>query len=332
MKGLISVIFLLTLFSGCGQKNKQMETTSSSDKLAGKEQPQKTTANNLDKFTGVYVSEGYDKRNEGFDWVGILISKWSDSTAFIKVRSRTDQKRATCTYTSFAKLKDANTLSGMYEGSGIVFQIEGDSLKVSSDNPSDETRPAYFCSGGGSLEGTYTKISSGLDKLQMDTLSFSRVLIMDKFIFDVLSTERDAGNTLVVKSVGDKNPNNELRQMYDGIITNAEITDLNNDGFPEILVYVSSADKSRKGTVYGFSSNSGKSISVTGIPQFSSNPEATKGYRGFDEYTVIENKLVQRFPVFPEGSNVPSKMRQIQYVLTDGENARVFKIEKITEY
>lgn len=332
MKTLLASLFLLAFLSGCGQDKKQAESVNKSKETAGREQTKTTAVNNIDKFVGTFVSDGYEKRGEGFDWVGVVISKWSDSTAFIRVRSRTDKKKATCTYTSFAKLKDPGTLTGMYEGSGIIFRIDKDSLKVLSDNPADDSRPAYFCSGGGSLAGSYARITSGLDKTQMDSMSYSRALIMDKYIFDVLSTERDAGNSLTVRPVGDKNPENEFTLKYDGNISNAEIADLNADGYPEILFYVSSADKARKGTVYGFSSNKGKSLSATAFPQFADNPEASKGYRGFDEFAVVENRLVQRFPVFAEGSDVPTKTRQIQYIMKDGEAGRVFAIEKFYDF
>jgi hypothetical protein len=59
------------------------------------------------------------------------------------------------------------------------------------------------------------------------------------------------------------------------------------------------------------------------------------GYMGHDEFAVVENSLVRRFPVYREGdtNTAPSgRMRQIQYKLVAGESGWVLRKDRIVEY
>ncbi|MGB3017779.1 MAG: hypothetical protein WBC65_08225, partial [Ignavibacteria bacterium] len=134
MKYLLTLISLSILFVSCQTEKKETQTTASKEtKIETKVKQDK----NIDKFIGSYVSDGYDKRSEGSDWVAVIISKWNDSTALIKVRSRTDKKKATCTFDARASQKDSNTLGVNYEGRGILFRITGNSLSVLGEYPDD---------------------------------------------------------------------------------------------------------------------------------------------------------------------------------------------------
>lgn len=332
------VLALLLFVCSCGKDNNQT-ASKNTDSVIGKKETAKQVQNNsaadISKFAGTYVSGSYDKRSEGYDWVAVIVTKWGDSTLFIKVRSRTDQKKATCTYTAKAKMKSDNSFTGLYDGSGVKFSFANDSLVVSPETPGDESRPAYFCSGGGTLAGSYTKLASPLDISQMKPMSYSRIVSYRDMLYEVNSTENGSENTLEVKQIGAKDKNNEMTMKYKGIITGVEIGDLNKDTYPEVVIVTSSDDISRKGSILCFSSNSGKSLSITGNLPFDGNAEAVKGHRGQDEFAVVEDVLVQRFPVFDEGTPqnaAPVKMRQIQYKLIEGEAARQFKIDKITEF
>jgi len=123
--------------------------------------------------------------------------------------------------------------------------------------------------------------------------------------------------------------------IRDGRLNDVVSGDLNNDGFPEVLVYVTSDGSGSYGSVIGYSVNNGKSISEINMPNVWDNPKANKGYMGHDEFAIVEGSLCQRFPTYnPQdtNSNPTGKKRQIQYQLKDGENSRVFVVDKITEY
>ena len=160
---------------------------------------------------------------------------------------------------------------------------------------------------------------------------FSRKLSLNNFSFEISLT----GKQLSIQPSGLAIDNTKVVKHIEGTITNAEIGDLNGDGFPEILVYVTSDGSGSYGTVIGYSVNNGKSISEITMPNVSDNPEANKGYMGHDEFAIVENSFCQRFPIYnPQdtNSNPTGKTRQIQYKLKDGENSRVFVVDKIIEF
>ena len=332
MKYLLTLISLSILFVSCQTEKKETQTTASKEtKIETKVKQDK----NIDKFIGSYVSDGYEKRSEGTDWVAVIVSKWNDSTALIKVRSRTDKKKATCTFDAKASQKDSNTLAVNYEGRGILFRIAGSGLSVLGEYPDDESTLSFFCSGGASLSGTYAKLSAPLDRSQFASMSYSKMLMMKDMIFEITSTENDGENTLIIQPSGLKTDNMKLEHKYQGMISNAEIADLNADGYPEVFIYTVSPDKSKKSSIIAYSVNNGKSVSAISIPELKDNAEASKGYRGNDEFAVVELTLVQRFPVYEDntGENaVPKKMRQLQYKLKDGEASRMLVVDKVVEF
>jgi hypothetical protein len=126
----------------------------------------------------------------------------------------------------------------------------------------------------------------------------------------------------------------ESREI-DGEVILSEIGDLNLDGSPEILIYLTSTDSSHYGTMIGYSVNNGKSMSQVYLPPISDNPELSQGYMGHDEFAIVENSLVQRFPLYKvqdSGAEPTGSIRQIQYKLVDGEASRRFDVDKVVEY
>jgi hypothetical protein len=160
---------------------------------------------------------------------------------------------------------------------------------------------------------------------------FSQKLTLNTISFEINLT----GKQLTIQPSGLSVDNTKVIKQIEGTITNAEIGDLNRDGFPEVLVYITSDGSGSYGTVIGYSVNNGKSMSEIFMPNIADNPKANKGYMGHDEFAIVESTLCQRFKTYnPEdtNSNPTGKMRQIQYKLKDGENSRVFVVDKIIEF
>ena len=160
---------------------------------------------------------------------------------------------------------------------------------------------------------------------------FSQKLTLNTISFEINLT----GKQLTIQPSGLSVDNTKVIKQIEGTITNAEIGDLNRDGFPEVLVYITSDGSGSYGTVIGYSVNNGKSMSEIFMPNIADNPKANKGYMGHDEFAIVESTLCQRFKTYnPEdtNSNPTGKIRQIQYKLKDGENSRVFVVDKIIEF
>jgi hypothetical protein len=304
----------------CGNKNQtKIDPPVSSELTSG-----------IDAFVGSYVSDGYSKKEEGYDWVAVTIKKLSDSTAQVSIRSRADKKKPSCTFDMDVTKLDSVTLNGRNEGYSILFKLNKNVLSISSDQANaTNNNLQYFCSGGATIEGNYSKIEGELDQQQIDKVIFSKVLQMKTYSFQI----ELMGKELSILPAGLEIDNSKVNHTIDGVILNAEIGDLNIDGYPEVLVYYRGKDN--YGNIIGYSVNKGKSMSLITFPNIKENTKASKGYAGFDDFAIVENNLVQRFDLYSSndpGSSKTGNIRQIQYILKDGEASRILVADKITEY
>jgi hypothetical protein len=89
------------------------------------------------------------------------------------------------------------------------------------------------------------------------------------------------------------------------------------------------------GELIAYSANNKKSLSEIYLPPVSDNPKTAEGYQGEDSFAVVENTLIQRFPVYDSadaGTGRTGKMRQVQYRLVPGEAGWVLREGKVAEY
>jgi hypothetical protein len=296
-----------------------------------KKTPEVKSAKGIETYLGNYVDGAYQKRSEGYDWVSVSIVQRTDTSVHVAVRSRADKKKPTCTFDADAVLAKPDTLKAMFEGKAILFTFKGDSLAISTQNKEDEGLLNYFCSGGGSIAATYTKIAEPIDTTQVDKTIFRKALSWNSFFFDVSLTSKK----LNIQPVGLEKDNRKVEHEIEGTVVNAEIGDLNLDTFPEVLVYITSDGSGSYGSVIGYSVNNGKSMSMINLPNIADNPKANLGYMGHDEFAIVESTFNQRFPIYKPGdtnAKPTGGMRQIQYKLKDGENMRQFVVDKILEY
>lgn len=120
-----------------------------------------------------------------------------------------------------------------------------------------------------------------------------------------------------------------------GRISKAEVDDVNRDGYPDLVFYVFSNDSIPRGNVIAISSDKNESVSPIMFPDIFDDPKLRVGYKGNDEYFLMEGMLVRRFPVYPaEGVTAATGtlMRQIQYIVVPGERGAKFKPSRSYEY
>lgn len=321
----ISVVILTAISCNNQDKSKAPNLTSRTE----------NTIQSISKFTGDYVSENYTKRNEGYDWMAVSVNQLSDSSVHISVRSRIDKKKPSCTFDADAIKISKNQFRSNIDGKYIIYTFNLNSINIAPAKNEDNVILQYYCSGGGSISGNYSKISEPLDEKQIDNRVFIKFLNLQNIGFDVSTSGKGSIQQLTIQPFGLKIDNQKVTKEIEGYVYNAEIEDLNSDGFPELLIYTSSAGSGSYGNVIGYSVNAGKSISEINFPPISNNPKANKGYMGHDEFAIVETSLVQRFKTYKEGdanSNPTGNIRQIQYKLKDGEASRKFVIDKIIEY
>lgn len=108
---------------------------------------------------GAYVSEGYTEREEGYDWVKVMVTSTTSDEISIAVRSREDIKKPTCTLDAVAKKITDSTYLAELEGKKVKFSFTDKSLSIEAKDEEDNNILYFFCSGGASLRGTYTKVN-----------------------------------------------------------------------------------------------------------------------------------------------------------------------------
>lgn len=283
-----------------------------------------------DRFIGQYANDGYENRTAGADWVGVIIRPGNDSAYHIAVRSRVDLKKATCTFDAEAGAINNNTLRVNVNGVGVLFTINDSGLQVQPERTEEADILNYFCSGGATIMGTYAKQKSNLDSTQIDDRIFTKFLSLQNIFFDIDSKQTDSGVYVTVKPYGlTKDTSSFHMRLNNRYIVNAEVEDLNSDGYPELLIYTRSSGGDKKGDVIGLSVNKGKSMSMITLPDIAADAAASSGYKGADEFAIVETKLQRRFFVY-DGSQ-HSRRRFVVYKMVKGEAGYQFVIDHMRE-
>jgi hypothetical protein len=132
-------------------------------------------------------------------------------------------------------------------------------------------------------------------------------------------------NELSIRPVGFENSAHEMNFFIRGRVVKAQIDDLNNDGFPDLILYVYTGPDTAYGVIYAFASQENKAIIPFGLPEVMLNGKINEGYKGHDQFTLLEGTLVQKFPLYKPGDEKDKPtggFRVIQYQMASGENAR----------
>jgi hypothetical protein len=106
-----------------------------------------------------------------------------------------------------------------------------------------------------------------------------------------------------------------IRDSVAGEITEAVLTDLNQNELPEILVFVRGTGANPLGQVYGFefAEQDWERFQLPTLP-----PEAASGYQGFDLFRIADDYLMRTFPVYrpTDSPTLPTGgQRTVRYTL-----------------
>jgi len=325
MKNIFYVIVLMLFITiSCKDETKKVKDVSSLE-----------TKKELNVI-GNYVSEEYSKRSEGYDWIAIMVSEKENNLLKISIRSRADKKRPTCTFDAVAKKINDKIYQSQINGKSILFTFTDTQISVTTENEEDQGLLYFYCSGGASISGSYQKINEPIDQNQIDQTKFNKVLNLQDVGFKVSTIKKEGKNTLTIFTFGLKEQEyNETIDIEGEVVVNAEVEDLNSDGSPELFVFTQSVGSGSYGNVYAFSVNNKKSMSEVYFQPTAENSKINKGYMGHDEFSLIENSLGQRFPIYKKGDTNAAPTggtRQILYELIEGEAMRKLEVDKVSEY
>jgi hypothetical protein len=127
-------------------------------------------------------------------------------------------------------------------------------------------------------------------------------------------------NVLNIRPIGFKSESREASIELKARVFAAEIDDLNNDGFPDIIIFIE--DAAGKKSIFPICSQDNERIAPIYFPDIMDDMELSKGYRGKDEYKLVEGVLFRKFPVFPTDTAIKeptNKIRQLMYRVVQGE-------------
>jgi len=286
--------------------------------------------------TGSYVADGYQQRNDGYDWVGVTVKQWKDKELLLSVRSRADKKKPTCTADLKATLKEGNTYTAVAEGKNIIISFTADALTIAPENKADEGALAFFCSGGATVAGTYKKISEPLDAAQVDKTAFSKVLRLQDIGFTVSSIKKGDQMELSVYLFGPSVKDSKTHtQLFYGYVNDAEVEDLNADGSPELVIYTESEGTGRFGNVIAYSADKSGKLTKIEFPDTQKNTAISKGYRGKDEFSLVERNLSQKFPVYNDSdpeSQASGGTRQVNYKMVKAGSGYRFEVATTNDF
>lgn len=164
---------------------------------------------------------------------------------------------------------------------------------------------------------------------------FDQTLSLQGISFHVTCLNVGSVNQLLIVPTGLKGDNKPIEKEIFGTVTGVEVADLNVDASPEIFVYVTSAGSGSYGSLVAYAVNKGRSLSEIYLPPLEDDPKAAKGYMGHDEFSVVENSLARRFPVYRAkdiNAQPTGGTRQVQYKLTAGEAGWVLKPVRIDNF
>jgi hypothetical protein len=165
--------------------------------------------------------------------------------------------------------------------------------------------------------------------------AFDTTLTSKDISFRVTAANDSSAGTVTIVPSGLTVTNDTITQEIDGTVVGAEVADLDVNGWPELYVFTRSAGSGSYGSVIGYAVNNGKSLSAIFLPDITEDAKLAQGYMGHDEFSIVENTLARRFPIYAPGdaNAAPSgKMRQVSYALAAGEAGWVLRSRDVTEF
>jgi hypothetical protein len=268
--------------------------------------------------------------------------------------AQADSARSECGFSDSAGQRPATTSSCTFsQRQGFIsVRIDGGKefeLSPRGDSPGnylDQDGNAVYRQRGLGKQGQLFKLPntylfvfwnpSRLDCDQQQLASLGQCTLLYRDIsFVVDATSGSSLNQLSIRPDGLSGDNTELTDELDGTAYRAEIADLDANGWPEVYVYVSSAGSGSYGSLVAYAVNNGKSVTPVYLPPLEQSPEALAGYMGHDQFAVVENRLIRRFPIYQQddtNAQATGGTRQLQYRLEPGEAGWILQVDRVVEY
>ena len=106
------------------------------------------------------------------------------------------------------------------------------------------------------------------------------------------------------------------------------MADLDDDGLPEVYVFVRSGGSGAYGSLAAFGVRQRQSLAEVYLLPISEDVDASMGYMGHDTFAIRGNRLVRQFPLYRPGdrnAQPTGGSRQIHYGLAPTDTGWVLR-------
>jgi hypothetical protein len=158
--------------------------------------------------------------------------------------------------------------------------------------------------------------------------------VLSLFDIDVIVSSSGVSSINTV-SIRLRGADTRATDAADGIIYRAEIADINADGRPEVYAYVSSAGSGSYGSLFAYVIEEDMTMSPVTLPDLTDYAQASDGYMGHDEFSVVASSLVRRFPLYQAGdvnAEPSGGTRNVVYKLRKSNAQWALKPTRIDDY
>ncbi|TXB61911.1 hypothetical protein [Phaeodactylibacter luteus] len=151
---------------------------------------------------------------------------------------------------------------------------------------------------------------------------FEKVLQAGEVSFEVRSPNRGQDNQLTLTSSGFSVRNEAQQVEVEGLLADAQLADLNADGYPEVYLFtISEVEGGKAMQVYAFASYRNRSFGPIYIPALPESDNRMQGYKGGDKYRLDSEALVRTF-------STTDGEESLEYELVKGETSFVLQPRK----
>ena len=285
------------------------------------------------RFVGDFVSDGYVDRQKGADWYAVIIDQVQDSLYQISIRSRADKKKPSCTFDAKAIAKDATHLIANKDSLEIVFTFTDSTLTINTANDKAD-QLQYYCSGGGSIAGTYQRLNENLDTKTIDARKFIKAMHFQNIHCFIDTKGEGSLQDLKMEIIGLNQPTT-ISQSIEGSITDAVMMDMDGDQLPEILLFQQSPGSGSYGTIMAYTITKQNKLEKVMVPGIEQDAVLGKNYMGHDRYETAKDRyLIHYFPMYRNGDAnccPTGGTKMIQYSLEQARAAKRLHIDFVRD-
>ena len=137
-------------------------------------------------------------------------------------------------------------------------------------------------------------------------------------------------NEVIIKLYGFDKDARGMDFYLRGKLKGAIIDDLNNDNYPDLILFVNSGPEMEFGSVYAIVSKENKSLIPFTLKDVMLDGKLSPGYKGYDSFSMMEGTLMQKFPIYKPGDEKDKPTggsRVVQYqVVNDDAGGLKFQV------